>query len=269
MRTLSYLFCLFTLALFSCGDSSADPNDSPDATTVETPAEEPTLGAEELEIHPIYHGSVVVTQGETTVFIDPWGGAERYAAFDAPDLVLITHTHPDHLSPETLAGIDLSEATLVGPEAVTTAADSMPFADSHTMANGDDWVWNAIDVAAVPAYNIPGGPDAFHPEGKFNGYVLTIGGSRLYFSGDTEDVPEMRALEEIDMAFVCMNQPYTMTVEAAADAVLAFKPDVVYPYHYRNQDESKSDLDNFKNLIQAANEDIEVRVEDWYTEAKK
>lgn len=111
--------------------------------------------------------------------------------------------------------------------------------------------------------NLPETDDSRHPKGRGNGYVLNMGGQRLYISGDTEDIPEMRALQNIDVAFVCMNMPYTMTVEQAADAVLAFKPKVVYPFHYRGQG-GLSDVDHFKELVNKGNEGIDVRLRNWY-----
>ncbi len=218
-----------------------------------------------VEAHPIYHGSIVLTQGDRTIFIDPHGGADRYTTYGAPDLVLITHTHGDHLDPETLSGIDLSLATLIAPQAVMEALQDSSFSDKVTLANGESYKWNDVEIAAVPAYNPPP-KENFHPEGDFNGYVLDFGQERFYISGDTEGVPAMRELENIDVAFVCMNLPYTMDIEQAAEAVVDFAPDVVYPYHYRNQDGSKSDVAEFQRLVTTENEEIEVRLEDWYGE---
>ena len=251
----------------ACGGESTPTNE--DVTSTEAAEEVVDLDTD-VQIHPIFHGSVVLTKNDLTIFVDPYGGSERYTSYGAPDLVLITHTHPDHLNPGTLAGIDLSEATLVGPAAVTeqvnSLGDSITFMRTETMANGDNYVWKNVDIAAVPAYNVR--DVDFHPQGKFNGYVVTIDGQRLYFSGDTGPVQEMRDLKEIDIAFVCMNMPYTMTVESAAEAVLDFKPDVVYPYHYRNQDETFSDVERFRELVTTSDNTIEVRLNDWYTDVK-
>jgi L-ascorbate metabolism protein UlaG (beta-lactamase superfamily) len=119
-----------------------------------------------------------------------------------------------------------------------------------------------VTVEAVPMYNLDPQKQKFHPKGRGNGYLLTLGGKRVYIAGDTEDIPEMRALENIDIAFVCMNLPYTMNVAAAADAVLDFQPKIVFPYHYRGTD-GMSDLGEFRSLV-AAEPDIEVRVLAWY-----
>jgi L-ascorbate metabolism protein UlaG (beta-lactamase superfamily) len=121
---------------------------------------------------------------------------------------------------------------------------------------------HGITIQAIPMYNLTPERADFHVKGRGNGYVIGLGGSRIYVSGDTEDIPEMRGLEGIDAAFVCMNLPYTMDVEAAADAVLEFRPRIVYPYHYRGRPEV-SDIGRFRELV-AANPAIEVRLLRWY-----
>jgi L-ascorbate metabolism protein UlaG (beta-lactamase superfamily) len=120
-----------------------------------------------------------------------------------------------------------------------------------------------IRVEAIPMYNLPESPDNRHTKGRGNGYVLTIGGKRIYISGDTEAIPEMRTLKNIDVAFVCMNLPYTMDVDQAADGVLDFVPKVVYPYHYRGKG-GLSDIDKFKALVNKKNTNIDVRLRNWY-----
>ena len=215
-----------------------------------------------LVIHPVEHATMVLQWNGRTVAVDPVGGAEPFAAFPEPGLVLITHQHGDHLSVETIEGISGEATALIAPPAV---AEQLPegWAERVTvLRNGEETTWEGIQVAAIPAYNLTPERRQFHPQGRDNGYVLSVGGTRLYISGDTEDIPEMRELEDIDAAFVCMNLPYTMDVEAAAAAVLEFSPRVVYPYHFRGKD-GVSDLDRFRDLV-AAKPDIEVRVLDWY-----
>jgi L-ascorbate metabolism protein UlaG (beta-lactamase superfamily) len=131
------------------------------------------------------------------------------------------------------------------------------------LQNGDKRDMAGISIAAIPMYNLPEAPDARHIKGRGNGYLLTIGAKNIYISGDTEDIPEMRALKSIDIAFVCMNVPYTMDVNQAAQGVLAFKPKVVYPYHYRGQD-----VNTFKTLVNAGDKNIDVRLRNWYPAAK-
>jgi L-ascorbate metabolism protein UlaG (beta-lactamase superfamily) len=128
--------------------------------------------------------------------------------------------------------------------------------------NGNSTIVNEIPVSAIPMYNLPiDDPESRHPKGRGNGYVIDFGGTTVYISGDTEDIPEMRALEGIDIAFVCMNLPYTMDINQAADAVVDFQPAVVYPYHHRGQD-----IQEFKNLVDAADVDVRVKLRDWYPE---
>lgn len=131
------------------------------------------------------------------------------------------------------------------------------------MKNGEKTTILNIPIEAIAMYNIREEALKFHPKGAGNGYIFKLGNDRVYFSGDTEDTPEMRALTNIDKAFVCMNMPYTMTVEQAAAATLAFKPKQVYPYHYRGK-AGLSDVNKFKELVEAASNDIEVIQWDWY-----
>ncbi|HEX5514901.1 MAG TPA: MBL fold metallo-hydrolase, partial [Gammaproteobacteria bacterium] len=175
-----------------------------------------------------------------------------------PDLILITHEHPDHMSADTLNAIGGSKAPIVAPESVR---DKLPQALAErvtVMKNGESETVADIAIEAVPAYNTTPDRLKYHPRGRDNGYLLTLGNRRVYIAGDTEDTPEMRALRNIDVAFVPMNLPYTMTVQQAADAVRAFKPRIVYPYHSRG-----SDVDEFARLV-GKDSGIEVRLRNWY-----
>lgn len=216
-----------------------------------------------LTIQPILHGAVVLTWDNKTIYVDPYGGAEAFAGVAAPDMILITDIHGDHLDLKTLAAIKPSKAILVVPQAV---ADQLPAPYKEkavVLKNGGSTDQLGISIAAIPMYNLPESPDSRHPKGRGNGYVLNMGGKNIYLSGDTEDIPEMRALQNIDVAFVCMNLPYTMDIDQAAKAVLAFKPKVVYPYHYRGQG-GLSDVDDFKKKVNAGNAQMEVRLRNWY-----
>ena len=193
-----------------------------------------------------------------TICVDPVGGAKAFQGLPRPDLILITDIHGDHLSKETLAELAGSDTKLVGPPAVLEQLPAGLRGRATSLANGQTGTILGITIEAVPAYNLKAERQRYHPKGRGNGYVLTLGGKRIYLSGDTEDTPEMRALKNIDVAFVCMNLPYTMDVEQAARAVRAFKPRVVYPYHYRG-----SDLAKLKELV-GADAGIEVRLRDWY-----
>lgn len=220
-----------------------------------------------LTVQPITHGSVVLSWHGKTIYVDPYGGAAAYAGLAAPDVVLITDIHGDHLDPKTLAGLALSKALLVVPQAVADQLPAQYRAQVRVLRNGQRLDTLGLGVSAVPMYNLPEAPDARHPKGRGNGYVLQLGGKNVYLSGDTEDVAEMRALQGIDVAFVCMNLPYTMDVQQAAQGVLAFKPGIVYPYHYRGEN-GLSDVAAFKKTVNAANKAIDVRLRDWYPAAK-
>ena len=178
---------------------------------------------------------------------------------------MITDIHGDHFSIETLEALNTEKAKIIAPQAVV---DQMPenfVPQLDILDNGATKERYGILVEAIPMYNLREEALKFHTKGRGNGYVLNMGDQRLYISGDTEDIPEMRALKNIDKAFICMNLPYTMTVESAANAVLEFKPKEVYPYHYRGKPDV-SDVAKFKTLVNAGNPDIEVVQLDWYPE---
>ncbi|MBT33146.1 MAG: MBL fold metallo-hydrolase [Thalassobius sp.] len=218
-----------------------------------------------LTIEPILHASMVMDWDGLTIYVDPYGGGAKYEGMEDPDLVIITDIHGDHLNKETLNELNTTSAKIIAPKAVTDQlTDKFESEMIHSMANGDKTTWEGIGIEAIPMYNLPETEDSRHPKGRGNGYVLTIGGKRIYISGDTEDIPEMRKLKNIDVAFVCMNLPYTMDVNQAADAVLAFKPKVVYPFHYRGGEGKFSDVKEFKDLVNSKNKKIEVRLLEWY-----
>lgn len=216
-------------------------------------------GKGKVAIHPIQHGTVAFSWNDRTVYIDPTGGAEAFEEVNSPDLILITHAHGDHMNIETLQALDTEGVSIVVPQSV---ADELPgtFSDQLVILdNGESTDQQEIPIRAVPMYNLPDDSDSRHPKGWGNGYVLTFGGKNVYVSGDTEGIPEMRSLENIHVAFVCMNLPYTMDINQASDAVLDFEPEIVYPYHHRGQDIGK-----FKELVTRENDQIEVRLRDWY-----
>lgn len=218
-----------------------------------------------LTMQPIMHGTVAFTWNDQTIYVDPQGGAEVFAGVAAPDLILITDIHGDHMDPKTLAALDTEGVPMVVPQAV---ADELPEEFQKQLViigNGETTEQLDIPIEAIAMYNLPEEPDSRHTKGRGNGYLLTFGDKVVYLSGDTEDIEEMRALEDIDVAFVCMNLPYTMSVDQAADGVLAFQPKVVYPYHYRGTD-GLSDVEKFKELVTSENQDIEVRLRAWYPE---
>lgn len=217
----------------------------------------------ELKIIPISHATAILEWRDITIYIDPVGGKEIFANHKSPDLILITDIHGDHFDLETLKALNTEKSKIIVPQAV---ADKMP--DVFTpqidvLDNGDSKERYHIKVEAIPMYNLRQEALRFHKKGRGNGYVLNLGEQRIYFSGDTEDIPEMRALKNIDKAFLCMNLPYTMTVDKAAEAVLDFIPKQVYPYHYRGNP-NVSDVRRFAKLVGNGNPEIEVIQLDWY-----
>jgi L-ascorbate metabolism protein UlaG (beta-lactamase superfamily) len=207
-----------------------------------------------VKITPLNHASTLIEAGGKTVYLDPAKPAEL-AGLPKADLILITDLHGDHMDPDSIKEISKADTEIfAAPAVVQTVTSGKP------IANGETKTWQGWTIEAIPAYNLKRGPapgKLFHAKGRGNGYVLTYGGKRFYFSGDTEGVPEMRALKNIDVAFVCMNLPYTMPPEEAADAVKAFHPKIVIPYHYRG-----SDLAVFQKALEGTG--IEVRLLDWY-----
>ena len=209
-----------------------------------------------LTVNPVKHGTVVFQWMSKVVFVDPVGGAALYEKFGTPDMVLVTDIHGDHFNKDTLSAVVEEKTIVITPEAVATLISGNVKKRITTLANGKSVDKIGLKIEAVPMYNLTASRLKFHNKGRGNGYVITFGDKRVYVSGDTEDIPEMRALKNIDLAFVCMNLPYTMTPERAADAVREFKPKIVYPYHYRGSDTSK-----FKKLVGNVSE---VRLRDWY-----
>jgi L-ascorbate metabolism protein UlaG (beta-lactamase superfamily) len=210
--------------------------------------------AGDVKITPLYHASTLIEVGGKTIYLDPAKPA-KFAGSAKADLILITDIHPDHMDPSSVAEISKVGTEILAPPAVVATVTT-----AKPIANGESKTWQGWTIEAIPAYNITRGPapgKLFHDKGRGNGYVLTYGGVRFYFSGDTEGVPEMRALKNIDVAFVCMNLPYTMPPDEAAAVVKAFHPKVVIPYHYRG-----SDLAVFKKGLEGTG--IEVRLLDWY-----
>jgi L-ascorbate metabolism protein UlaG (beta-lactamase superfamily) len=224
-----------------------------------------TLG--DVKITPLNHATMLLSVKGAAIYVDPTAKA-GYEGLPRADVVFITDVHPDHLDPEGLARVSQADTVIVAPPAVV---EKLPAGSKNvvTMKNGDQRASKApvspklgpsFAVEAVPMYNLTRGPAAgkrFHDKGRGNGYVLSFGDKRFYVSGDTECTPEMKALTNIDVAFVCMNLPYTMPPAEAAACVAAFKPKVLYPYHYRGQKPEA-----VKATVEAAG--VELRLREWY-----
>ncbi len=209
-----------------------------------------------VRITPIYHASTLIEADGKVIYMD-LAPPSPAAGLRPADLMLITDIHGDHMSAAMVTAVTKPGTVVIAPPAVVTT-----IAAAKPLANGQSTTWEKWTIEAVPAYNIQrmnaqGQP--YHVKGRGNGYVMTFGGKRFYFSGDTEGVPEMRALQNIDVAFLCMNLPFTMTPEEAADAALAFKPKIVFPYHYGSY--------NVAVFIgKLAGSGVEVRPLNWYTQ---
>ncbi|QLG47144.1 MBL fold metallo-hydrolase [Costertonia aggregata] len=259
MKNTIYVGLIAGLLFFNCKENQKkNETIKVVANTQTTTKEKP-----ELKIIPIEHATTVLEWGDIVVYVDPVGGAKAFENQKQPDLILITDIHGDHLSVETLEALNTKKAKIIVPQAVADKIPSEFTPQLDVLNNGENKERYGITIEAIPMYNLRKEALKFHEKGRGNGYVLNMNGQRIYFSGDTEDIPEMRALKNIDKAFVCMNLPYTMTEESAASAVLEFQPEQVYPYHYRGRPDV-SDVAKFKNLVNGANPDIEVIQLDWY-----
>lgn len=217
-----------------------------------------------LVIQPILHSTMALSWSDKIIYIDPYGGKGVFEGIPKPDIILITDIHGDHMNIKTLEALEAFDVEIICPLAV---ADKLPesFTRVVVLKNGESMQRLDLKLEAIPMYNLPESPDSRHIKGRGNGYVITFGNKRIYVSGDTEDIIEMRSLENIDIAFVCMNLPYTMTVDSAASAVLEFQPKIVYPFHYRGKPDF-SDVEKFKSLVNNENINIDVRLRNWYPE---
>lgn len=268
MKKPFQILVLITFITFGCKSDKkniAPPNDEiieVDTTEIATEKSLPSI-----IVKPINHASFILEYEDIVVYIDPVGGPELYKNEKPPSVILVTDIHEDHFDLETFKEV-MTDSTqpIVPPEAAIKIPEALLY-NLFAVSNNQnvDYTKAGLDVVvySIPMYNLREEALHFHPKGRGNGYVLELGGKRIYISGDTEDIPEMRNLKDIDIAFVCMNLPYTMTVESAASAVLDFKPKQVYPYHYRGPD-GFSDVEKFKSLVNEANKDIEVIQLDWY-----
>jgi len=206
----------------------------------------------DLEITFLGHGTLMLRYQGKIIHIDPWSRVADYGTLPKADLILVTHHHGDHLDVSAIDAVRTKQTiVLVTQECSTKVAEGV------VMRNGESRDVVGITVTAVPAYNLVHVRDSgepFHPKGQGNGYVIDFAGTKVYVAGDTENTPEMKALKMIDVAFLPMNLPYTMTPEMVADAVKAFRPRILYPYHYGETEVSKL-LDLLKDV-----EGVEVRV---------
>ncbi len=269
----------FLLALLFCGALESAANALPNVTEII-----PAKGGA-IRITPIYHGSLQFEYQGIVVHVDPFS-AGNYSGAKKADYILVTHTHPDHMDIKALSKLcyanteeDAGGTTKIFcPRSVAIQikrleVDFGSSVEVQVIEENDGspvatWFEDGREflIEAIPAYNIKRGPkpgQKFHPKGEFNGYILTLGGKRIYIAGDTEATPEMKALKNIDIAFLPMNLPYTMTPQEAAIGAKAFKPKVVYPYHYRYPFNKAND--NPQQFAKAmAGSGVTVKLRNWY-----
>jgi len=217
----------------------------------------------DITIQPITHGTLVLTYNNKTIYVDPYGGADKFKGLAKPDFILITDIHQDHLNTKILKEIDTKSTIFIAPQ---TVADKLPseYKNQVEVLNNRQGIHRlGLFISAVAMYNLPESENAYHTKGRGNGYIINFDDTKVYVSGDTSAIPEMRQLYDIDIAFVCMNLPYTMDIQEASSAVLDFKPAIVYPYHYRGTD-GFLDIKKFKEIVNKENSEIDVRLRDWY-----
>jgi L-ascorbate metabolism protein UlaG (beta-lactamase superfamily) len=205
-----------------------------------------------LQITFIGHGTLMFSFGGKVIHVDPVSREADYGKMEKADLILITHEHGDHLDPQAIELVRTEKTSIV-----LTEVCASKISGGVVMKNGEVRNVQGLRIEAVPAYNLvhmssPGVP--FHPKGLGNGYIIAFGNKRVYVAGDTENIPEMKKLKNIDVAFLPMNLPYTMTPEMVADAARAFKPAILYPYHYGETDTSR-----LVELLKGVGE-VEVRI---------
>ncbi len=273
MRALPVAVSLALLSILGCGRSTPEATPGPASATTAPSASASSAAAAstaaapkrtdsfptskgELGVTPIHHATLLLEVAGKSIYLDPVSKDASYDGLPKADYVLVTDIHADHMDPDGLAKVKKEGTVVVGPPAV---GEKMKL--DVTLKNGETKDFGVYSVEAVPMYNLTRGPSAgklFHDKGRGNGYVLTVGGKRIYISGDTECVPEVRALTSIDVAFVCMNLPYTMPPHEAAECVTAFEPKVVFPYHHKD-----SNLDDFEKPVKSTGK-IDVRLRKWY-----
>ena len=248
---------ILSIMLFIIGAGLSFAADKFESDTFKT-----KYGFGDLKITFIGHGSLMFEYKGKTIYADPWSKLADYSTFPKADLILITHEHGDHLDPGAVVKL-LKDGTEIRCSGV--CADSLnkiiagtKLKNVHLLvyANGKSGEACTLKILTVPAYNLSAGQEGriFHPKGSGNGYVVDFGGVRVYIAGDTENIPEMKNLKDIDIAFLPVNKPYTMTPEMAADAAKMFNPKILYPYHY-----GETDLTPLKDLLKNTGIDVRIR----------
>lgn len=217
-------------------------------------------GRGDLLLQPIHHATFMLSFGDEAILFDPTGGLARIAGLPRPTAIVLTHEHQDHFEPDSIAAIaDQGPVEIVASPGTHALLPEALQQKALRLANGETGTVAGIGIRAVPAYNTSPERLKFHPRGLVNGYVLDFGGTLFYNASDTEVTEEMRGLTGIDIALLPMNLPYTMTGAAAAEGAKAFRPKIVYPFHYLGGREDQTFA-----AAMAGEPGIEVRLRDWY-----
>ncbi len=242
-QTFYSLIIMSLFSFFGCSKRPSYPTDTL-----------PTRDGGEVTIHFHAHASLAIQRGDSYIYIDPVMEHADYSRLPKAEIVVVTHHHSDHFDRQAVDELTTRQSEVVCDR---TSAEAFEM-NCHTMRPGSiatprEWV----KIEAVAAYNTSEGHTQFHPKEREDcGYILTINGTRIYIAGDTEPTPEMRALKGIDVAFLPVNQPYTMTVDQAVEAIKAIRPTIFYPYHY-GQVEEQTDLERLKAELEGV---CEVRI---------
>lgn len=213
----------------------------------------------EIVVMPIKEASLILQIPGLVIYSDPAGGGQLFENRPAPALILICHEHVDHMDVSTLRDIVTADTRIVANPASAQKLPEELRSRTIALANGGTTTIGPVHVEAIPAYHTVPGYTQYHPQGRDNGYVLTVDGRRIYISGDTDATPEVRALKDIDIAFLAISR-WTLTPERGASAVASFQPDFAYPYHY----EAVRDRDAFASAVRAAGGRTKVIVSDWH-----
>lgn len=209
-----------------------------------------TKSGKELIITFIKHGSLMLKYDNHFIQVDPVSGYADYSVFPKADVILITHEHGDHLDTKAIQLLEKADTRIIANE-----NSQKILGKGDVMKNGDvNKSIGYMTIEAVPAYNTTPGRDKYHPRHRDNGYILTLDGLRVYIAGDTEDIPELSNLKDIDVAFLPVNQPYTMTVPQAADAARMFSPKILYPYHY-----GETNIKELSDALKGSGIDVRIR----------
>ena len=250
--TLSLAICFLIAAAAPAGAQTARPQ----MQTFDT-------SAGPVKITPIEHASTLIEAGGKVIYVDPAktpNFPSNFTGLPPADLILVSDIHGDHMDPASIALLSKADTVIIAPPSVVQTVKT-----AKPLANGESTTWDKWKIEAIPMYNMVRGPAPgkfFHDKGRGDGFVLTYGGKRFYFAGDTEAIPEMKALNNIDVAFLCMFERPTMSPEEAANAALAFRPKVAIPYHYGTSDPAV-----FKKKLEGSG--IDVRLLDWYPNKPK